>query len=55
MTLPCFFGFHRPSLSSIARRPFGLVGLCEGCGRPMSKDGDGKWAVAAPLDKPIGS
>ncbi|WP_162806287.1 hypothetical protein [Sphingosinicella terrae] len=55
MSLPCLFGFHRPSLSSIARRPLGLVGLCEGCGRPMNKPGDGKWALTDPLDKPIRS
>jgi hypothetical protein len=51
MSLACFFGSHRPSLTSIARRPFGLVGLCDGCGRPMHKTGE-KWSLADPLDSP---
>jgi hypothetical protein len=55
MSLACLFGSHRPSLTSIARRPFGLIALCEGCGRPMAKVGDTRWTLAEPLDTPIRS
>lgn len=55
MSLACLFGVHRPSLSSIAKRPFGLAGLCDGCERPMTKVGDGKWTLADPLDAPAKS
>jgi len=55
-SLSCLFGFHRPSLSSIARRSSGLAGLCESCGRSLVKGGgEDKWTVAEPLDKPLQS
>jgi hypothetical protein len=52
MSLACLFGAHRPSLSSIMKRPFGL---CDGCGRPMMRVGNGKWALTDPLDTPVKS
>ena len=55
MSLFCFFGVHRPSLTSIVRRPTGLAGLCQRCSRPMTKSDEGPWRLADPLDKPIGS
>ena len=53
MSLSCLFGMHRPSLSSIAKRPFGLIGLCESCGRPLHKEQGAKWIAAEPLDTPV--
>jgi hypothetical protein len=53
MSVRCLFGSHRPSLASIAKRGFGLIALCDACGRPMLKPGDGKWKVADPLDLPV--
>jgi hypothetical protein len=50
MSLLCLFGVHRPSLSSVARGPIGLRGLCDVCARPLERTPDGKWHAAAPLD-----
>ncbi len=55
MSLPCLFGLHRPSAASMAKKPYGLTALCEGCGRPMIKPAGSKWAAAPPLDASIKS
>jgi hypothetical protein len=50
MSLACLFGAHRPSVVSIAKRPQGLVALCDGCGRPLEKVGTDRWLPSPPLD-----
>lgn len=49
MSLLCFIGVHRRSLTAIAKRHGTYVSLCEGCGRPMIKNEAGKWIAAQPL------
>ncbi|HEY0044981.1 MAG TPA: hypothetical protein VGB62_10585 [Allosphingosinicella sp.] len=49
MSLSCLFGIHRPSLSSITRRPAGYAALCENCARPLERQENGKWVASEPL------
>jgi hypothetical protein len=49
MSLRCFFGVHRPSLGSIARKNGLHIALCEACARPLERKGDERWAAAEPL------
>ena len=49
MSLLCLFGAHRPSLASVARRGGNLVGLCENCARPLTKNAQSKRQAAEPL------
>ncbi|HEX8400108.1 MAG TPA: hypothetical protein VF628_00225 [Allosphingosinicella sp.] len=49
MSLRCLFGYHRPSLSSITRRPTGYSAICESCARPLERGGDTRWVACEPL------
>jgi len=50
MSLTCLFGYHRPSLQSIARRQGGYSALCEACARPLQRSPEGRWQASEPLD-----
>jgi hypothetical protein len=45
----CIFGAHRPSTVSVARTASGLRALCDGCGLPLERSKEGRWAPAPPL------
>lgn len=45
----CVFGLHRPSLVSVARKDRRLEALCEGCGSPLERAENGRWAASIPL------
>jgi hypothetical protein len=49
MSLLCVFGRHRRSLNSIVARGDRCTSLCENCGLPLVRDGQGKWKAAEPL------
>jgi hypothetical protein len=49
MSLRCFFGVHRPLLTSIKRRELGFSALCDDCALPLERSDDGRWTPAAPL------
>jgi hypothetical protein len=49
MSLRCFFGRHRPMLTSIVRRDCGYTALCDDCGLPIVRAEDSRWAAAVPL------
>jgi hypothetical protein len=49
MSLRCFFGRHRPMLTSIVRRDWGYTALCDDCGLPIVRAEDSRWATAVPL------
>jgi hypothetical protein len=50
MSILCFLGLHRRSLSAIALRQGIYVSICEHCARPLVKEPTGRWAAAEPLD-----
>jgi hypothetical protein len=47
MSFLCSLGRHSRSLTSIIRKQWGDVSLCERCGLPMVKR-DGRWVAADP-------
>lgn len=49
MSLRCFLGVHRPSTTSIVRRPNGYGGLCETCARPLEREINGRWVASEAL------
>jgi hypothetical protein len=51
MSLRCLVAIHRPYLGSIARKANFYVALCEGCGRPLERGEQGKWAPSRPLGR----
>jgi hypothetical protein len=53
MSLRCFFGVHRPLLTSIVRRERGFSALCDDCALPLERSSEGRWKAAAPLTTQI--
>ena len=49
MSIRCLFGAHRASLHSIARKNGHYIALCESCGRPLERHGDGRGLAAEAL------
>ena len=49
MSFGCFFGVHRPMLTSIIRRHDRFTALCDGCGLPIERPNDGRWTIPEPL------
>jgi hypothetical protein len=49
MSLLCFFGRHRPMLTSIVRRDSGYTALCDHCGLPIVRAEDTRWTASVPL------
>jgi hypothetical protein len=52
MSLRCYFGVHRPLLTSILRRGTGFVALCDSCSMPLQRSEEGGWKAAEPLAGP---
>ncbi|WP_168176457.1 hypothetical protein [Novosphingobium sp. PC22D] len=47
MSLFCFLGRHKPSVSSMARsKKGGHAALCDNCGVPLEKIDNGPWRPA---------
>ncbi|HEX8442666.1 MAG TPA: hypothetical protein VF631_03360 [Allosphingosinicella sp.] len=55
MNLRCLFGYHRASLSSIARRQSGYSAICESCARPLERTSNSRWVASDPLYDTKGS
>jgi hypothetical protein len=50
MSLLCFLGRHRPSITSIGRgKHGGYSALCESCGCPIEQHEKGPWRASGPL------
>jgi len=49
MSLRCFFGRHRPMLTSIVHRDTGYTALCDDCGLPIVRAEEARWTVSEPL------
>jgi hypothetical protein len=49
MSLRCFFGAHRPLLTSIMQRERGFTALCGDCALPLERFEEGRWTPGAPL------
>lgn len=52
MSIRCLFGVHRPSVSSMAKKPHGYTALCEDCARPLERGEGTGWRATEPLDVP---
>jgi len=49
MSLLCFFGRHRPLLTSIVERQDRFTALCEDCSLPIERSQQGRWMSSEPL------
>jgi hypothetical protein len=49
MSIRCFFGRHRPNLTTIVGRDDGFTALCDDCGMPLSRKEHGRWTTPEPL------
>jgi hypothetical protein len=45
MSFRCFFGRHRPMLTSIPKHPGGFSALCDDCDLPIERSEIGRWTL----------
>lgn len=46
MSILCLLGRHKRSRRHAREEGLDLVSQCKRCGRPMRKEGDGRWVLA---------